>query len=106
MTHESEGALIEGVPVHGWATQSEIADWFGYTGRHIQNLEERGLPNTGAGATKAYPIPHATVWLTRYRVHQALGDVVERLPFTVAYAEHVADRAESEGDLRIHRRGA
>ena len=54
--------VIEDAPVAAWWTQRRLAALYGVDERTVQRWESRGLPNFGAGPTKRYPIPQATVW--------------------------------------------
>lgn len=107
---EGKAPVLDGLMVHGWATQAELAEWFQVTGRQIQNLEKIGLPSDGHRATKRYPVPHVVIWFSQYQVHLASGDTVDRLPFSVVLAEHQLFHAEhdarSTGQLQVRRRGA
>jgi hypothetical protein len=49
-----------------WASQEETAEWLGMTTRHLQRLEERGLPAEGHHASCRYAWPHVGIWHGEY----------------------------------------
>lgn len=106
MLPEKDRPKMHAVEVVAWLKQADVADEFRLTPRQVQNLERKGLPHDGSGASKRYPVPHCFVWFLAYRVRQRLGEVVERLPFEVAHAEHRAMVAKENGELRVRRRGS
>lgn len=92
---------LHGRKVTGWTDQRRLAEAVGYTTRHIQSLEKKGLPNRGRCGEKEYPIPHATVWLAEYgAATNGRGEVVDYLPMAVAFARF--DLFNAELDAEIH----
>ena len=86
------GELLESRPVFCWMTQQHTAKYLGMTTRHLQNLELKGLPNVGRGATKRYAVPHTVIWHGAYIALRR----PKFLPWDVAEARDTLSRAEDE----------
>ncbi len=52
-------------------SQEELAGLLGVTPRWIRDLDRRGLPSSGSGKAKRYPLPEAIRWYTEHRVEAA-----------------------------------
>lgn len=95
------GEEIGGVPVFAWIGQQEAADTIKVSARHVQNLEEKGLPTKGSRASKRYPLPHVVVWHREYQLELKRVGNCRHLPFRLAWARHRLQLEEDErgGDL-------
>ena len=86
------GEMLEDWPVFAWMTQQDTAECLGITTRHLQNLETKGLPNVGRGATKRYALPHTIIWHRAYAAQRR----PKVLPWEVAEAQDTLNKAEDE----------
>jgi hypothetical protein len=75
-------------------TQAQLATAIGMTGRHVQNLEAKGLPSEGERDRKRYAWPDAWAWYTTYvALTPGPHDSIEWLEISIARARFDLRRA-------------